>query len=274
MPPDSCIAVPRQAVDRHASQQHGLVGVLARQPGEQPQRLGDAHDRIEEGEHAPTTVGPHYDVLRQHASQRLDVAVSCRREKGMYDPVRLGFFQTEPGPRRPNVPSRTHRQLAHGSRIPIQRARDIVQRDAEYVMEKESGPLQWRETLKRQHQRECDVVGLLVLGAADERLWKPGAHISLATDTRGSHLIEAQPRHDARQIGRWGIDRLFHPRPTQPGVLHHVLGLRDRAKHPIGEAEQPGPLRLEIGECRIRRRHGRARPDARRGSRSPAGSRR
>ena len=25
MPPDSCIALPRQAVDRHASQQHGLA---------------------------------------------------------------------------------------------------------------------------------------------------------------------------------------------------------------------------------------------------------
>src|SRR5262249_9556312 len=40
------------------------------------------------------------------------------------------------------------------------------------------------------------------------------------------------------------------PLPTQPRLLHHVLGARHVAEHAIGEREQRGTMRLEAGVAR------------------------
>jgi len=35
------------------------------------------------------------------------------------------------------------------------------------------------------------------------------------------------------------------PIPTQPGLLHHVLGLGQTAEHPVGDRDQQRPVLLE-----------------------------
>jgi hypothetical protein len=43
---------------------------------------------------------------------------------------------------------------------------------------------------------------------------------------------------------------VVHTLPAQPGVLEHVLGVGGRAQHPVGDAEQPLALLLELVERR------------------------
>ncbi|AIT07465.1 hypothetical protein MC45_15030 [Sphingomonas taxi] len=260
--------IARQAVDRSDMQQPGrLAAIFAVQAGEQPQDAVHAVDRIAEGEDAAAAVGVDHHILGEQCRQRRRVAVARRREEGTGDPRRLAAPHRIALPRLADVTTRPRRKLPHRGRRTVERRRHLGQRDVEHVVEQEGGALQRRQAFERQHQRQREIVRHLLRPVDDEqRLGQPRADIGLAAYPRRFEMIEAQARDDPRQPCRRRRHRI-RPRPAQPGVLYHVLRLGERTGHPIGEAEQPRPLRLE------RRRVSHRPPDAARGSRPVRGSR-
>src|SRR5262245_50267163 len=75
----------------------------------------------------------------------------------------------------------------------------------------------------------------------------PGRSLTttLARRTRADLRWSAEPRHRARNRGSRIIDPVaLNSVPAQIG-LYDVLGLRQRAEHPIREAGEPPPMRLE-----------------------------
>ncbi len=157
-----------------------------------------------------------------------------------------------------HVAPRPHGQLAHGCRVALEHLGHILQRHVEYVVQQEGRALKRGKPFEREHQSECHVIddGLGWIGRLHQRLGQPCADIRLAPSPRRFHPVEAQPGDDAGEEGAGTIHRLLPAVPAQPGVLHHVLGLRDRSKHPIGEPRQPRPFGLKIGQAGIRLQHG------------------
>ncbi len=80
----------------------------------------------------------------------------------------------------------------------------------------------------------------------DHRLGQPRADVRLAPRPRRLHAVEAEPRHDPREV-RARLDDLVGRRilPAQERVLHDVLGLGDRAEHAVREAHEERAMRLE-----------------------------
>ena len=126
---------------------------------------------------------------------------------------------------------------------------DLVEGRAENVVQQEGGALQRRQALQRHHQRQGDVVGL-VLGGFNHGLGQPRADIGLAPPTRRLQLIERDARDDAPEIGFRRRDRpAIDLEPAQEGVLHSVLRVRDRAQHAVGDADQTRTQRVEARGC-------------------------
>ncbi len=80
----------------------------------------------------------------------------------------------------------------------------------------------------------------------DHRLGQPRADVGLAPAPRRFELVEAEPGHRAAQE-RLGLAHraAVGPHPADEGLLHHVLGIGDRAEHPVGDADQPRTQRIE-----------------------------
>ena len=70
--------------------------------------------------------------------------------------------------RTPNAPARTGSELARRTGFAVDDRTDLVERDAEHVMQDEREPLGGRERVEDDHQRHPDAVGeqRLVLGIA------------------------------------------------------------------------------------------------------------
>src|SRR5262245_50648862 len=69
-------------------------------------------------------------------------------------------------------------------------------------------------------------------------------------------MIEAEPRHRARQIGARIVDPAgIGGVPAQIRFLDDVLGLRQRAEHAISEAGEPPPVRLKAPRGLVPPRH-------------------
>ena len=118
----------------------------------------------------------------------------------------------------------------------------------------EGGAFQWRQAFQRQHQRDREVLRIIVgafggeRGAVEHRFGKPGSHVILVPRPRRFELIQAQPRDGPGQKGARIVDRqAIRLMPTQVGLLHDVLGLGQRTEHPVGEPGQMAAMRLEAG---------------------------
>jgi hypothetical protein len=88
-----------------------------------------------------------------------------------------------PRPGRPHLGSRPARQLAARRRFAPEGLADFIEVDIHYVVEEESRSFERRETLERQHQRQSDVVDLLVVHF-DDRFRQPRANIGLTLIAR------------------------------------------------------------------------------------------
>ena len=138
---------------------------------------------------------------------------------------------------------------------------------AEDVGEEEHGPLGGRQRVE--HDEEAERHRLGQLGG---RLRGRSSDRSPASDTgSGSHgpdVVLPAPWTSVRRRSRArrvvvvvshaagvSTDVLVGAGPPEPGVLHHVLGVGERAEHPVGEPEQPGPLGGEGGVAFASRRH-------------------
>jgi hypothetical protein len=117
----------------------------------------------------------------------------------------------------------------------------------EDVVEQERRALEGGQPLEREQQRDRQIIGEAFGGLGDDRLGQPRADVFLAPVAGRLHAIEAEPRHDAREVGAWLRDRrAVDVAPAQECVLDDVFGLGDRAEHAIREARQELPMRLEV----------------------------
>jgi hypothetical protein len=125
-------------------------------------------------------------------------------------------------------------QLAASGRAALQAPPDFVEIQVEHLVQQESCSLQRREPLQREHEGHGHVLrelglrlragrpaGLLV----QQRFGQPDADIPLAFRGGRAQFIQAQVGHQAREVGAGMLDgALVHLGPTQPGLLHDVLG--------------------------------------------------
>ena len=152
-------------------------------------------------------------------------------------------------------------ELAACRGLTADRLGHLLETDAEDVVQQEGGALERRQSLERHHQGQRDVVDLIVV-SFDEGFGQPRPDIGFAPPPRRLQLVEAETGDDAAQIGfRFENGAAVGVEPAQERVLHHVLRVRDRPQHAIGDANQPRTQRIEA-ESRVlgrRRRHHAAR---------------
>ncbi|BBJ40819.1 hypothetical protein SSPO_035370 [Streptomyces antimycoticus] len=141
--------------------------------------------------------------------------------------------------------------LAYGRLAALQHSGDLLEREAEDLLEYEDRPLQRRESLEDDEQGERDRLGQLHLlarvGLGDQRFGQPGADVLLAGGGGGREPVEREVGDRTGQIAHRVVHRGGHLTAAQPGVLHHVLGVGDAAEHAVGDAEQHPPVAFEGG---------------------------
>jgi hypothetical protein len=112
-------------------------------------------------------------------------------------------------------------------------------------VQQEGGALERRQSLERQHQRQRDVVDC-VLVSFDQGFRQPRPNIGFAPAPRRLQLVETEAGYDRAQIGLRFENRIaIGVEPAQERILHHVLCVRDRSEHAIGDADQSRTQRIE-----------------------------
>jgi hypothetical protein len=139
------------------------------------------------------------------------------------------------------------RELAAGSRLAADRGRDFLEAEAEHVMKQEGSALQRRQALQRHQQGQGHVVDL-VLSRFHNRLGQPRADVGLAPTPDRLEPVQAQARDDpAQKCFRFAHRVSVDIEPAQESVLKNVLRLRDRAQHPVRNADKTLAQRIEDG---------------------------
>jgi hypothetical protein len=97
--------------------------------------------------------------------------------------------------------------------------------------------------------------GLALLGPESgvvvgvDRFREPRTDVGLAPRVRGLQGVDGEPGGDRREEGGGFADvGAIGVLPADPGLLHHVLGIRDGAEHPVGDAEESPPVCIEDGD--------------------------
>jgi hypothetical protein len=115
-----------------------------------------------------------------------------------------------------------------------------------------------RQRVEHHQQRHADRVGeqrfLLGIGpalGAGSRLGQPCLERVLAPRLALAQHVQADPGHHRGQPAAEVLDAAgVSAADAQPGLLQGVVGLADRAEHPVGHGPQPGPVLLEAVEQR------------------------
>jgi hypothetical protein len=97
----------------------------------------------------------------------------------------------------------------------------------------------------RQHRFALGVEGVGLV--ADERLGQAAAGVVLAAGAAGAQHVQRHARHHRRQPAGQVDDRLgVGPVEPQPGLLHGIVGVADRAQHPVRHGAQARAVALEL----------------------------
>ena len=203
---------------------------------------------------ADAAVGSQHDVRVEHRDQRLEVAVAGGGEEGVDDFALAGEIGVGHRGRSLHPAPRAARELPRRGRGAPDDGRDLVERHAEHVVQHEREPLGGRQRLEHDEQREPDRVGQqrLVLGvdpvrrgsrsdrARARRAAPRGATCASAacSGTRRATTVVSQPPRFSTPLGVGAAE-------PQPGFLDGVVGLAQRAEHPVGHRPQVGPVLLE-----------------------------
>jgi hypothetical protein len=144
-------------------------------------------------------------------------------------------------------------ELLGRRRSPADHGRDIPERHLERVVQDERQPLVRRQRVEHDQQGQADRVGqqrlLLGLGfplLADDRVGQVHGEWLLAPVVAGTQHVQADAGHDHCQPPAEVLD-VFGTRSAQPqpGVLNRIVGLAERAEHPVGHRAQARPVKLK-----------------------------
>jgi hypothetical protein len=119
-------------------------------------------------------------------------------------------------------------------------------------VQQEGSPLEWRQPVERQEQRDGQILSELRAAVGRERrgvgdrIRQPRPDILLTADTRRLQHVETNARGRRHQKALWVRDAdTIGVVPAEVRFLDSVLGLGHRAKHAIRQSEQTPPVRLE-----------------------------
>ena len=137
-------------------------------------------------------------------------------------------------------------QLADRGRRAAGDRRDLVERQAERVVQHERDPFSGRERIEHHEHREPDRVRehRLLLGTGNRRLLD--VQRLLAPRLARAQHVQAHPGDDGREPS---LD-VVHGAPAgaggvNPAFLDRVLGVAQGAEHPVGHRPQARATRLE-----------------------------
>jgi len=208
---------------------------------------------VGDGRTQDAAVRADHDVRIQHGDQRLEVASSGCGEERVDHPALAGEVSVRGRscPLHP-APASTRELPRRRRRAPGDR-RDLVERDAEHVVQHERQPLGRRQRFEDNEQRQPDRIGQdgLVLGvdpvrATDDRVGHADVERLLAPRSPRAQHVEADPGGDRRQPATevLNLAGVRSARP-EPRLLHGVVRLAQRAEHPERHRPQVGPVLLE-----------------------------
>ena len=210
------------------------------QPRDQQARhLGAAVDRTRGGGRLAAAVAAEDDVVGQQLLQPLEIAVLGGREEARRERLALRARDLEPRALLVDVAARPCGELAGVLLARADDLRDPVVGLVEHLAQQERRALLGRQALEqheegeRQRVRDLGLAGGIVVGARDERLRQPLAHVGLAPDPRRAEVVEREPRDHRRQVGARRLDPLAaraRPVEAEESLLHHVLRLAARCR--------------------------------------------
>ena len=146
------------------------------------------------------------------------------------------------------------RQLAGGRGRLAHDIGDLVERDGKHVVQDEREAFGGCQGLEHDEQGDPDGIGKddVVLGALVERdghdrLRQPAPGVVLASRPARPEHVQADPADDHREPATKviGASRVAAIEPD-PCLLDGIVGLADRAEHPVGDAAQVRTLVLEL----------------------------
>jgi hypothetical protein len=117
----------------------------------------------------------------------------------------------------------------------------------------ERQPFGRRQRVEHDEQREADGVGEQRLGlrvglvaVGHDGVGQTGADGLLGSGRAGAQHVKADPAHHGGEPAAEVVDRggVGAGQPY-PGLLHRVLGVGQRAEHPVRDRAQPSPLGVE-----------------------------
>ena len=158
------------------------------------------------------------------------------------------------GRRAAHAPARAAGELARGRGRAVDDRGDLVERHAEHVVQHEGEALGGGQRVEDDEQGEPDRVGQLglvgrvgVLAGGEDRLGQPGAHELLAPCPARAQHVQAHAGDDRRQPAAQVGDGVgVGAAEAQPRLLDGVVGLAERAEHPVGDRAQMRPVLLEL----------------------------
>ena len=153
-----------------------------------------------------------------------------------------------------DAPPSPARELTRRIRRPVEDRSDLVERNAEHVVEHEGQPLRRRQRLEHDEEREPDGVRkqrfvLRPRRVVDDhdRLGQPAPDVVLAPSAPRAQHVEADAPDDGREPGAEVLDRGgVRAAQPQPRFLQCVVGLAHRAEHAIRDRLELRPVPLEL----------------------------
>ena len=248
--PSRVETTPGGAVDERRRARQAEPREVMRLAGDRLPRRGPRSRRLRQR----ADVGAQHDVRVEHREQRLEVAVARGGEERV-DHLALACRDRRPASvvapwtrRRARLASC---RAASGERSTIGAisSKGTANMSCSTNASRSAGV----ERLQHDEQREPDrvgqqrlVLGVGAVGAVDDRLGHVDAQRLLAPRVARAQHVQADARDDGRQPAAEVLDvaRVGAAEP-QPGLLDGVVGLAERAEHPVGHRPQVGPVRLE-----------------------------
>src|SRR3712207_3442777 len=115
-------------------------------------------------------------------------------------------------------------------------SRDLLDWNAEHIVEQEGGAFQGRALLESKHQSECQIIDSHV------PIIRPinGVRQLWGNTLLGTRLqrFKAKRHHQAVEGGRWGLNfDWLKALPSPRYLVHNTLGLLQRAEDLVSEAD-------------------------------------
>ena len=163
-PSCSTVTIARQAVDEavaHAPRRPSRED--ARDPSVKPHDVVETDNGPLRRRPLAAAVGIEGDVRREKRAQLIHVAAPGGRVEGGGDLEAALLGHRKARTRGAHMRARPAGELAAGRGLAADRLGDLLEADAEHVVQQEGGALERRQSLERHHQRQRDVVDCVLV---------------------------------------------------------------------------------------------------------------